>query len=140
MPLIRGVQITGGLQMFGDQRRILVKGFRVTFLDRRGQTAMQLGAAPPLTAPARSCSSPPTARWPEAIGPEILDGAIADDLAGTSGGGAGAVIQCLIGTLAGPRTFDSSYPAGAVAAGLLLFRREPGYAVVFLVDCIMAPF
>ena len=41
---IRGVQITGGLKMFGDQRRVLVDRCRVTCFDRGGQTPVPLGA------------------------------------------------------------------------------------------------
>ena len=44
MPAVGGVQITGGLQMFGDQRRVLVDRVRVTCFDRGGQPPMQLGA------------------------------------------------------------------------------------------------
>ena len=39
---IRGTQITGGLQMLGDQRCVLVQRVRVTLLDRGRQTPVQL--------------------------------------------------------------------------------------------------
>ena len=44
VPAVGGVQITGGLQVFGDQRRILVDRVRVTGFDRGGQPPVQLGA------------------------------------------------------------------------------------------------
>ena len=39
VPAVGGVQITGGLQMFGDQRGVLVDRFRVTCFDRGGHAA-----------------------------------------------------------------------------------------------------
>ena len=39
---IRGTQITGGLQMLGDQRCVLVQRVRVTLLDRGRQPPVQL--------------------------------------------------------------------------------------------------
>ena len=44
VPGIRGVQITGGLQMFGDQRRILVNRRRVTRFDCGRHPTVHLGA------------------------------------------------------------------------------------------------
>ena len=44
VPAVGGVQITGGLQMLGDQRRVLVGRVRVALFDRGGQPPMQLGA------------------------------------------------------------------------------------------------
>jgi hypothetical protein len=38
------VQVAGGLQMLGYQRRVLIGGIRVTLLDRGGQPPVQLGA------------------------------------------------------------------------------------------------
>ena len=63
------------------------------------------------------------ARWLEAIGPEILDGAIADDLAGIPSEAVRVpfAIQCLIGTLAGPEdpgtAFVGFYHELGTAAG-----------------------
>ena len=44
VPAVSGVQITGGLQMLGDQRGVLVGRVRVTFFDRGGHPPVQLGA------------------------------------------------------------------------------------------------
>ena len=44
VPAVRGMQFTCGLQMFGDQRRVLVGRPGRTLLDHGGQAAMQLGA------------------------------------------------------------------------------------------------
>ncbi len=44
VPGVRGVQITGGLQMFGDQRSVLVGRRRVTFFDRGRQPPVHLGS------------------------------------------------------------------------------------------------
>ena len=44
VPAVRGVQLAGGLQMFGDQRRVLLDRLRVTLLDRGGQAPVPLGA------------------------------------------------------------------------------------------------
>ena len=44
VPAVRGVQIAGGLEVFGDQRRVLVRRARVTLLDRGGQAPVRLGA------------------------------------------------------------------------------------------------
>ena len=44
MPAVGGVQITGGLKMFGDQCRVLVDGLRLAGFDRDGQPPVQLGA------------------------------------------------------------------------------------------------
>ena len=44
VPAVGGVQITGGLQVFGDQRRVLVSRGGVTRFDRGGQPPVQLGA------------------------------------------------------------------------------------------------
>ena len=44
MPAVGGVQITGGLQMFGDQRCVLVHRLRMALLDRGGQPPVQLAA------------------------------------------------------------------------------------------------
>ena len=44
VPAVRGAQITGGLQMLGDQRGVLVGRFRVAGFDRGGQPPVQLGA------------------------------------------------------------------------------------------------
>ena len=45
VPAVGGVQITGGLQMFGDQRGIFVGRAGLTFLDRGGQAPVPLGAS-----------------------------------------------------------------------------------------------
>jgi hypothetical protein len=37
------MQITGGLQMLGDQRGVFISRFRLVVFDRRGQPAAQLG-------------------------------------------------------------------------------------------------
>ena len=44
MPAVGGVQIAGGLQMFGDQRRIFIRRGRATGVDYGGQPPVQLGA------------------------------------------------------------------------------------------------
>jgi phytoene dehydrogenase-like protein len=66
---------------------------------------------------------PDRARWLAAVGPEILDGAIADDLAGIPSEAVRMpfALQCLIGTLAGPEdpgtAFVGFYHELGVAAG-----------------------
>ena len=86
-------------------------------------TGASAGIEPPLER-ARSCSSRPTAqRWLEAIGPELLDGSIADQLAGMPSEAVRVpfAIQGLIGTLAGPEdpgtAFVSFYHELGEAAG-----------------------
>ena len=83
----------------------------------RTPTAMPSGASagsePPLER-GRSCSSRPTAqRWLEAIGPELLDGSIADQLAGMPSEAVRVpfAIQGLIGTLAGPEDPGTAFVA-----------------------------
>ena len=44
VPAVGGVQVAGGLQMFGDQRRILVRRPGLALLDRGGQAPVHLGA------------------------------------------------------------------------------------------------
>ena len=44
MPAVGGVQITGGLQMFGDQRRVLIRRGRVARFDRGRHPPVQFGA------------------------------------------------------------------------------------------------
>jgi hypothetical protein len=44
VPAVGGVQITGGLQMFGDQRSIFISRGRATGFDYGGQPPVQLGA------------------------------------------------------------------------------------------------
>ena len=44
VPAVGGVQLAGGLQVFGNQGRILVHRLRRTFLDRGGQAPVPLGA------------------------------------------------------------------------------------------------
>jgi hypothetical protein len=44
VPVEGGTQIPGGLQMLGDQSRVLVRRFRLTFLDRCGESPVQFGA------------------------------------------------------------------------------------------------
>ena len=44
MPAIGGVQLAGGLEMFGDQRRVLLHRPPLRLLDRGGQAPMPLGA------------------------------------------------------------------------------------------------
>ncbi len=44
VPAVGGVQLAGGLQMFGDQRRILVSRARIVLFDRSGQALVPLGA------------------------------------------------------------------------------------------------
>ena len=44
VPAVGGVQITCGLEVFGDQRGVLVGRCRVTRFDRGGHAPMQLGA------------------------------------------------------------------------------------------------
>ena len=71
-------------------------------LRARGPSA---GKRPP-RAPGRCCcESPDRERWLAAVGPEILDGSIADDLAGIPSEAVRVpfAIQGLIGTLAGPQ-------------------------------------
>ena len=44
MPAVGGVQIARGLQMLGDQRRVLISRGRVSRLDRGGHPPVQFGA------------------------------------------------------------------------------------------------
>ena len=44
VPAVGGVQLAGGLQMFGDQRGVLVDRSRVTLFDGGGQAPVQFGA------------------------------------------------------------------------------------------------
>ena len=44
VPAIRGVQLAGGLEVFGDQRRVLLHRAGRTLLDRGGQAPVPLGA------------------------------------------------------------------------------------------------
>ena len=44
MPVVGGVQITGGLHMFGDQRGVLVGRTRISVLYRLRQPSVQFGA------------------------------------------------------------------------------------------------
>ena len=44
VPAIGGVQLAAGLQMFGDERRVLVHRAGLALLDRGGQAPVPLGA------------------------------------------------------------------------------------------------
>ena len=44
VPTVGGVQITGGLQMLGNQRSVVVGRSGITLFDRGGQAPVQLGA------------------------------------------------------------------------------------------------
>ncbi len=44
VPAVSGVQLAGGFEMFGDQRRVLVGRVRLALLDRGGQAPVPFGA------------------------------------------------------------------------------------------------
>jgi hypothetical protein len=44
MPAVGGTKVAGGVQVLGDQRRVLICRVRVTLLDRDCKTPVPLGA------------------------------------------------------------------------------------------------
>ncbi len=45
LPAVSGVRFTGGLEVFGDQRGVLVRRFRNPGFDHRGEPPVHLGAS-----------------------------------------------------------------------------------------------